>query len=341
MGCWDQCFSKVSSWVWVSGGQGSGWGFRSRANGAWFGLPEFLSYGFWECHTLASPLSFKGEICLPLDTFPRFITSSNLFLPWPNFPDFHGDHWKHDLFLEEDLQAGLPDSPPQVGHLEPPSRLCPGTSEHRLVPLLTDHTVLWFKPFISSLRLKSREVTSLTVALVSREGWDPHPGWSDVLAKYLPLPSRRWCEVRPMILCFCVTEILEMPDLHCFMMWKEKQVTLWIWYLKMMWFFFYFHADAKRLAIVLIGYLSLRPSSFQDRVHILGGCFHTGFYLTALVCCPMVLTNIYHSWKRRKEEGKQKEDKCMVWRNGKIFRLQVLLYLANFIQTQNPVDLKF
>lgn len=59
--------------------------------------------------------------------------------------------------------------------------------------------------------------------------------------------------------------------------------------------FFYFHADAKRLAIVLIGYLSLRPSSFQDRVHILGGCFHTGFYLTALICCPMVLTNIYHS----------------------------------------------
>lgn len=68
---------------------------------------------------------------------------------------------------------------------------------------------------------------------------------------------------------------------------------------------FYFHADVKRLAIILVGYSSFWPSRFQDRFHIFGGCFHAGFYLTVLICCPTALPNIYHSWGKEKGRGKR------------------------------------
>lgn len=66
---------------------------------------------------------------------------------------------------------------------------------------------------------------------------------------------------------------------------------------------FYFNADTERLAIILVGHsIPLWPSSFQDRFHVFGGCFHTGFHLTALT-----LTNIYYSC--RKETGRRKNER--------------------------------
>lgn len=80
--CLDWCFSKF---LYGFRGQGCGWEFQAQGRGLLTWAFWVSQLGFWECHILSSPLSFKGKICFPLDTFLRFITFFYSF-SWPKLP---------------------------------------------------------------------------------------------------------------------------------------------------------------------------------------------------------------------------------------------------------------
>lgn len=109
----------------VSGVQGCGWGFQAKGQGRLTWTFWFSQLCSWECHTLSSLLSFKEEICLPLDTLLSFITSS--------YPFFHGLASQTVMVIVIGLsiswkktQSDLPILLPKSAILESPGRLVPG-----------------------------------------------------------------------------------------------------------------------------------------------------------------------------------------------------------------------